>query len=82
MRWGRYNFIVSTQNRLTFRELEVLTLASKGYSYAETAALLGLMPSTIGSYTKALYSKLAVGSRSEAVFEATRLGLLPAPGSH
>lgn len=73
---------MSTQTKLTFRELEVLTLASKGYSYAETAALLGLMPNTIGSYTKTLYSKLAVGSRSEAVFEAMRLGLLPTAGGH
>ena len=54
----------------------MLTLASKGYSYAETAGLLGLTPSTVGSYTKTLYEKLAVGSRSEAVFEATRLGLI------
>ena len=62
--------------RLSPREHEVLSLASKGYSYAETAELLGLTPSTIGSYTKTIYEKLAVGSRSEAVFEATRLGLI------
>jgi DNA-binding NarL/FixJ family response regulator len=62
--------------KLSQRELDVLTLASKGYSYAETAGLLGLTPSTVGSYTKTLYEKLAVGSRSEAVFEATRLGLI------
>jgi DNA-binding NarL/FixJ family response regulator len=62
--------------KLSPRELDVLTLASKGYSYAETATLLGLSSSTIGSYTKTIYEKLAVGSRSEAVFEATRLGLI------
>jgi DNA-binding NarL/FixJ family response regulator len=62
--------------KLSPRELDVLTLASKGYSYAETASLLGLSSSTIGSYTKTIYQKLAVGSRSEAVFEATRLGLI------
>jgi DNA-binding NarL/FixJ family response regulator len=62
--------------RLSPREHEVLTLASKGYSYAETASLLGLTQSTIGSYTKTIYEKLAVGSRSEAVYEATRLGLI------
>jgi DNA-binding NarL/FixJ family response regulator len=62
--------------KLSSREHEVLTLASKGYSYAETAVLLGLTSSTIGSYTKTIYEKLAVGSRSEAVFEATRLGLI------
>jgi DNA-binding NarL/FixJ family response regulator len=62
--------------KLSAREHEVLTLASKGYNYAETAALLGLTPSTVGSYTKTIYEKLAVGSRSEAVYEATRLGLI------
>jgi DNA-binding NarL/FixJ family response regulator len=62
--------------KLSPRELEVLTLASKGYSYAETASLLGLTQSTVGSYTKTIYEKLAVGSRSEAVYEATRLGLI------
>ncbi len=62
--------------KLSPRELDVLTLASKGYSYAETASLLGLSTSTVGSYTKTIYEKLAVGSRSEAVYEATRLGLI------
>jgi DNA-binding NarL/FixJ family response regulator len=61
---------------LSPREIDVLTLASKGYSYAETASVLGLAASTVGSYTKTIYEKLAVGSRSEAVYEATRLGLI------
>ena len=62
---------------LSARELEVLNLASKGFSYAEIAQLLGLSPNTIASYTKNIYVKLAVGSRSEAIYEASRLGLLP-----
>ncbi len=61
---------------LTPREMEILTLASKGFSYAETAALLGLTSSTVSSYTKNIYGKLAVSSRSEAVYEATRMGLI------
>jgi DNA-binding NarL/FixJ family response regulator len=61
---------------LTARELEVLSLATKGFSYAEIAQLLGLSPNTIASYTKHIYEKLAVGSRSEAIYEASRLGLL------
>lgn len=63
---------------LTPREMEILTLASKGFSYAETAALLGLTSSTVSSYTKNIYGKLAVSSRSEAVYEATRMGLINA----
>jgi DNA-binding NarL/FixJ family response regulator len=62
--------------RLTVREQEVLTLASKGFSYAETAGLLGLTASTVSSYTKNIYEKLAVSSRNEAVYEATRMGLI------
>ena len=61
---------------LTGREMEILTLASKGFSYGETAALLGLTSSTVSSYTKNIYGKLAVSSRSEAVYEATRMGLI------
>ena len=61
---------------LTPREMEILALASKGFSYAETASLLGLTSSTVSSYTKNIYGKLAVSSRSEAVYEATRMGLI------
>jgi DNA-binding NarL/FixJ family response regulator len=61
---------------LTARELEVLGLASKGFSYGEIAQLLGLSSNTIASYTKRIYEKLAVSSRSEAIYEASRLGLL------
>lgn len=61
---------------LTTRELEVLSLATKGFSYPEIAQLLGLSTNTIASYTKHIYEKLAVGSRSEAIYEASRLGLL------
>jgi DNA-binding NarL/FixJ family response regulator len=61
---------------LTTRELEVLALATKGFSYAEIAQLLGLSTNTVASYTKHIYEKLAVGSRSEAIYEASRLGLL------
>ena len=62
--------------RLTNREMDVLSLASKGFSYGEIAALLSLTPSTVSSYTKNIYEKLAVSSRSEAVYEATRMGLI------
>jgi DNA-binding NarL/FixJ family response regulator len=61
---------------LTARELEVLALATKGFSYPEIAQLLGLSTNTIASYTKHIYDKLSVGSRSEAIYEASRLGLL------
>lgn len=61
---------------LSARESEVLTLISRGFSYAEIARLAGLSVHTVQTHIKNLYAKLAVHSKNEAVFEATRLGLL------
>jgi DNA-binding NarL/FixJ family response regulator len=66
-------------NLLSERELEVLQLAAKGYSYQDIAELLGVKVSTVGSYTRRMYQKLSVHSRSEAVFEALRMGLVKRP---
>ncbi|NMM11525.1 MAG: response regulator transcription factor [Polaromonas sp.] len=67
------------KNLLSGREKEVLELISRGFSYAEIAALKAITVHTVQTHIKNLYSKLAVHSKSEAVFEATRMGLLP-PG--
>ena len=64
---------------LSERELEVLKLSAKGYTYQEVANLMNLSVNTVGSHTRHVYRKLAVHSRSEAVYEATRLGLVDAP---
>lgn len=61
---------------LSVRESEILDLISRGYTYAETARYLGLSVHTVQSHIKNIYGKLAVRSRSEAVFEAAKLGLL------
>ncbi|MEH3085335.1 MAG: LuxR C-terminal-related transcriptional regulator [Xylophilus ampelinus] len=61
---------------LSGREQEVLQLIARGFSYAEIARLKDLRVSTVQTHIKNLYGKLAVHSKSEAVFEATRLGLL------
>jgi DNA-binding NarL/FixJ family response regulator len=63
-------------SRLTTRENEVLALAAKGFSYGEIAQILDLSVNTVASYTKNIYEKLAVRSRSEAIYEASRLGLI------
>ena len=64
---------------LSKREHEVLELIARGFSYAEIARLKNLSVHTVQTHIKALYAKLAVHSKSEAVFEATRMGLLAAP---
>ena len=61
---------------LTRRDSDVLELIARGYSYAEIARLQDITMHTVQSHIKNLYSKLAVHSRGEAVFEASRMGLL------
>lgn len=61
---------------LTERELDILKLVARGCSNREIAELLSLSHLTVEGYTKAIYRKLAVKSRTAAVFEAKNLGLL------
>jgi DNA-binding NarL/FixJ family response regulator len=63
---------------LSPREQDVLELISRGFSYLEIARLQSVSVHTVQTHIKNLYHKLAVHSRSEAVFEASRLGLLAA----
>lgn len=61
---------------LSPREREVLALCAKGYSYEEIAPLLAVSRHTVTSFVKRIYRKLQVHSRTEAVYEARRMGLL------
>lgn len=61
---------------LSNREQEVLELIARGFSYAEIARLKSVSVHTVQTHIKNLYGKLAVHSKSEAVYEATRMGLL------
>jgi len=61
---------------LSRRELEVLELVVKGFTFPEIAGLLALSPHTVGTFVRRIYRKLEVRSRGEAVFEALQLGLV------
>jgi DNA-binding NarL/FixJ family response regulator len=61
---------------LTPRETDVLQLIAKGFSYNEVAQHLGVTLTTIQSHVRAIYGKLEVHSRGEAVFEAAARGLI------
>ena len=61
---------------LSKREQAVLELIARGFSYLEIARLQSISVHTVQTHIKNLYGKLAVHSKSEAVFEATRLGLI------
>ena len=61
---------------LTPRESEILNAIARGFSYAETANLLQISGQTVHTHLKNIYKKLAVHSKTEAVFEADRRRLL------
>jgi two-component system nitrate/nitrite response regulator NarL len=62
---------------LTPRELEVLRLLAEGLPNKTIALRLGISEHTVKFHVNAILGKLAVGSRTEAVVRATRLGLIP-----
>lgn len=67
---------VPVSERLTARETELLTLFARGHSYKSAARELGISPLTVGDHVKAIYRKLEVNSRGEAVFAAVQRGQL------
>lgn len=56
--------------KLTPRETELLEVFAKGFSYQEVADILNISRHTVGDHMKSIYRKLAVHSRSEAIYEA------------
>lgn len=65
--------------QLTGREIDVLSLLSRGYSYGEIGDRLGISPHTVTSHIKNSYRKLSVHSGAAAVTAAAELGLLRSP---
>ena len=61
---------------LTERELDILAMISQGLSNKSIARALEISPETVKSHVKHIFFKLAVGTRTEAVFRA----LAPAGG--
>jgi len=57
-------------------ERTVLNYAARGYSFDEVAELMGISRHTVMSYVKRSYRKLQVHSKTEALYEARRLGLV------
>lgn len=67
---------VDSAARLSQRESEVLDLVARGFTYQEVARQLGVSMATVQTHARNIYGKLAVHSKTEAVFEARQLGLL------
>lgn len=62
--------------KLTAKEVVILEHLAKGLSFKEVAQAEQISHYTVGDHVKAIYRKLAVNSRSEAVFEAMRAGVI------
>jgi DNA-binding NarL/FixJ family response regulator len=61
---------------LTAREREVLGLMSHGLGNKEIAARLGISEHTVKFHTSSILAKLSAGSRTEAVSQGIRRGLI------
>jgi DNA-binding NarL/FixJ family response regulator len=68
--------------QLSIREVEILSLAARGMANKEIAAELGLSLRTVKGYLADIFSKLGVGSRTEAVLTGLRAGFLSLDETH
>jgi LuxR family maltose regulon positive regulatory protein len=62
---------------LSAREMEVLALIAEGLSNHEICSRLHISLSTVKGHTANIYGKLGVNSRTQAILEASHLGILP-----
>ena len=63
-------------SNLTEREIQILRLLGKGLAYGEIGTALFISAHTVAQHIKNIYRKLAVHSRGEAVYAASKLGLV------
>ncbi|MGP9790860.1 response regulator [Roseinatronobacter sp. NSM] len=61
---------------LTAREMDILWGIAKGFTNAEIAERLGISRQTVPVHIRNIYRKLETTTRTETVFEASRLGLI------
>jgi two-component system, NarL family, nitrate/nitrite response regulator NarL len=67
---------VASRLPLTPREMEVLQLVAEGLTNRRIAGRLGISEHTAKFHVNAILGKLGASSRSEAVAQAARLGLV------
>ncbi len=63
---------------LTARETEVVDALARGLTYDNVASLLAISSNTVRHHVRSIYHKLAVATKTEAVLEARRLGVIRA----
>jgi DNA-binding NarL/FixJ family response regulator len=60
----------------SYREIEVLKLAAKGLSNQDIARELSISIRTVQGHMNSIFNKLNVGSRTEAVFQSVKQGII------
>jgi DNA-binding NarL/FixJ family response regulator len=68
--------LANSHSIITAREREVLQLLAQGCTNREIATALRLSVQTVGTHIKAIYGKLEVHSRVEALIASHKLGLI------
>jgi DNA-binding NarL/FixJ family response regulator len=68
-----------TSEKLSTRELEVLSLIARGHSNKEIGSDLGIAEDTVKMHVKNVLAKLGVNDRTEAVTIALQRGILHLP---
>lgn len=63
--------------KLTAREMDVLTLVGKGFTNKAIGVQLGISDRTVQGHLAHIFNKLQAASRTEAVMRAVSLGWLP-----
>jgi DNA-binding NarL/FixJ family response regulator len=63
--------------KLTNREMEVLTLVAQGFTNKAIGVQLGISDRTVQGHLAHIFNKLQAASRTEAVMRAVSLGWLP-----
>jgi DNA-binding NarL/FixJ family response regulator len=61
---------------LTAREMDILWGIAKGFTNTEIAGRLGISRQTVPVHIRNIYRKLETTTRTETVFEASRMGLI------
>ena len=68
--------VIKLTESLTERQIKILKLISQGFSSNEIAEKLDISYYTVTTHIKNIYKKLQVNSRTEALHEAVKYGLL------